>query len=540
MNQLEANLACLPASVASAVRSAPPRTDERVQTARDGRPVNGLLRDGRLFAFHSAYAPLREADRAAAATPQTDVIVCMGLGSGYLVAPLLERCERLLVVEPDLALIRSGLLRIDLTAPLRAGRLVISPAATVSRLSELLGASYIAAFHREIRVVELAGRVGSEPERFSTLREALHLAVEALLDDVAVQARFGRLWHRNTVVNLARVARRGANAGGAALPDWRGVPVIVAAAGPSLVDSIETIRDARSPLLAVDTAAPILTGHGVHPDLVLTIDAQVASYHHALCSPPLPAALDLAAPPSVGEAAARCSLLLTAHPLHVLIGALGLPLPRVDVRGGNVTQAALDLAATLGASEITLVGADFSYPDGNAYPRGSYVHRHHEAHATRRDPLSSRHYRFIADRDGVYRDPVTPSTLRHPLLDRYARSFAEWVGTLPVPVTRVAGRGIALELPRETPRSGGERRLPAPGAPGSRHFAAVLAEVSGAFDRLHSRESVVSSLNAEATGEALTARALLPLAAAFRGSSPEASDDEIVRAACAYHRSLVD
>ena len=47
--------------------------------------------------------------------------------------------------------------------------------------------------------------------------------------------------------------------------------------------------------------------------------------------------------------------------------------PHIDTSGGNVTHAALSLAESLGAKHISLYGADFSYPYGKPYARGSYV-----------------------------------------------------------------------------------------------------------------------------------------------------------------------
>lgn len=541
MNHLERNLAALPASLALAVRSAAPRRDERRSVARDGRPINGVERDGRLFTFHSAYDPAREAFRAAEATPLTDLIVCLGLGYGYLVEPLLERCERLIVIEPDPALLRSGLAAVDLVPPIVDGRLVVATDDDRTRLASLLGGVYIAPFHRGIRVVELAGRVRSEPERFAALREELDHAIEALRDDIAIQARFGRLWHRNTVINLRRIARDAAGTRASRLPEWDGSPVIVAAAGPSLADVVEEIRRSRgTPILAVDTAAPILAGHGIAPDLVLTIDAQLASYHHALCSPSFPAALDLAASPSVAAAFPSPAFMLTDHPLHALGAALGLVLPRIDVRGGNVTHAALDLAVTLGAARITLYGADFSYPDGESYPRGSYIHRFFATRATRTATLSTRHFAFLADRVGVHRDPTTPSLLRHPLLDRYARSYAAHASSLPVPVHRVAGRGLVVEAEATASVSGRRSyevhtRADAGGTPAYE----VLTRLTEAFEPLESRTALMRALGSDVTVAVMAARAIIPLAAALRAASPDASDDEIIRAARRYHRSLV-
>jgi hypothetical protein len=66
------------------------------------------------------------------------------------------------------------------------------------------------------------------------------------------------------------------------------------------------------------------------------------------------------------------------HPLCTLVNRFlseqgAEVLPRIATQSGTVTLAALDLAVQGGFRHIRIVGADFSYPRGKAYARGSYL-----------------------------------------------------------------------------------------------------------------------------------------------------------------------
>ncbi|MFW5883838.1 MAG: 6-hydroxymethylpterin diphosphokinase MptE-like protein [bacterium] len=444
MRLLQANVAELPSALARAIERADHRPDEVVVNARDGSPVNGIGRARRPALFHSGYAPLREADRLADTAGNAGCAVVLGMGMAYHIRAISRRGCRVLLVEPDLRLLRSALERVDLTDLLRSGSLTITDPDDLDRA---IPARYVPAVHGDLSVVELPGRVSAEPDAFVPLRDAVGRVVERLRSDLAVQAKFGLRWMRNTILNVP-------DAHAVPLPTWEGRPVRVAAAGPSLADSIPELAAASSSaLVAVDTALPVLLAHGVRPDLVVSIDCQLPTYHHYLTAgfPRIPVAAELSLPPSLFARFAVSHPLRSDHPLHTLLRLLGLDLPYLDARGGNVTQAAVDLVSRLGAAEVGVYGADFSYPDGETYPRASYVHRLFDANASRLMPASTRHYAFLLGRPGVRRDEDEPTRWVQPLLSGYAEAFGAFTASLPTRVTRVAGRGIPVARHEASP-----------------------------------------------------------------------------------------
>ncbi len=538
MTLLDRQLALLPRDLARDIGSATLRPDEIVETSGDHVPVNGIRREGRPYLFHSRYAALREAERIAEAAASAGCVVALGVGMGHHLHAIARRANRIVAVEPDAALLRSALSRVDLTNLLESNRLTLVTDCREEVLLAVIASAYVPGVHGALRVAELTGRVHAERERMTAVRDALGRAIERLSDDLAVQARFGLQWTRNAVLNAARTQP-------AALPDLRGNTVVVAAAGPSLSDAAATLATGRDPIIAVDTALPVLISSGVRPRLVVSIDCQLASYHHYLCAgfPDVPIAADLSVTPSLFSRLPRPIPLLSNHPLHRLFGHLGLGAPSVDVRGGNVAQAGVDLAVRCGARAVRLVGADFSYPDGESYPRGSYLHHLFAVCSGRLSPAQTLHFGFLASRPGLEPDARRPSRLLQPLLCGYARNMERFARSLPVPVTQEPGRGIRLRLP-EHPRSrdggGPAEQTAGPTSPGTatpprdvlRRAAELLAPV-------YDRDSLLRSLDAGVPAVSLAARALLPPLIALRSRDPEAPADELVARASRWTGSLM-
>ncbi len=521
MSLLAQQLALLPAPLAQAVARSRARADEVIVESRDGLCINGLVHDSRPVLFHSRYAAAREADRIAESTAHAGYVVALGMGMGHHLVAIARRSARVVCIEPDPALVRSALERTDMTDLLRVGRLVIEASTTPDALVDQIAADYVPALHGTLACTELPGRVQADRDGMRAARAAVTSAIESIKNDLAVQARFGRMWMRNAILNLAGSTIR-------TLPDFGGSRVIVAAAGPSLEDAMHELADPLARTIAVDTALPVLSAHHVRPDLVLTVDCQSATYHHylAACLPNVPMVADLSASPSVFSRMGSVLPVLSDHPLHGLFRRLGCAAPYVDARGGNVTQAAVDLAVRCGAGSIRLVGADYSYPDGATYARGSYLHRLFASVACRLAPQEARHYRFLLERPGLRRDTDRPSRLLQPLLLGYAASMERFAASLPVPVSRRQDRGVDLRLPLRPPN---REPLREPFPPRrAEPPETILAEASRLFSEIRDPTTLQAALGSPNEPISYAARALLPLLAFLSAADPDADPAVLV------------
>jgi hypothetical protein len=223
----------------------------------------------------------------------------------------------------------------------------------------------------------------------------------------------------------------------------------VCAAGPSLSLQIKQLREKRKELflIATDTSLPCLLNERITPDAVVSIDCQHISYYHFMGGLPeeVPLFLDLASPPLLASRAKRKLFFSGGHPLTRYISRTWKTLPEIDTSGGNVTHAAISLAEQSGASEIELYGADFSYPGGVCYARGTYIYLLFEKQQTRFSPLEARASAFLfgTPLEKIYRSDSSwyyeTKTLKF-----YREFLEEKSGSMEAEIVQIKGLGATL------------------------------------------------------------------------------------------------
>jgi len=406
--------------------------DPRVGTepSRYGVEVPYLEADGKRAYFHSRFDPEREAARQAAGHAQPGFFVFWGLGAGYVVEALLDAglVTRGLVVEYGAPALKAVLERMDLTHVLADRRLLLLVDPTDEELGTAIASLYVPVVTGDLVTVPLRGRVDTAPDEYLRAADVVRRVLEGISDDYSVQAFFGKRWFTNIVRNVRA----------AAAPTPPVGPVssaIVTAAGPSLEDALPAIRDRprSSFVIATDTSLQVLLAAGIEPDAVITIDCQHISYYHFMRGMPggVPLFMDLASPPTVARLARRPYFFSSGHPLSRYVANRFRAFPSLDTSGGNVTHAAVSLADYLGARDIVLYGADFSYPFGKSYARGTYVYPYFDVRQSRLRPQESLFSEFLyrnqylerqADPDGSYRYVTKPLVAYRDRLERLAAS----------------------------------------------------------------------------------------------------------------------
>jgi hypothetical protein len=420
-------------------------------SARTGDPIPLLRGPSGDLALHSRVDPIREAERLAAEYPYGGFIVFLGLGAGYGIRPFLDRPSTggVLVVEYSVGLLRAILEDFDLAPVLSDRRVRLLADPDEPTLERTIFEAYIPILTGDLAAVPLRARVDADPEVFSEAVDAVRRVISRVSDDYSVQAFFGRRWFANTVRNLyaAETSVR-------PLAPVR--EAIVTAAGPSLdglAPELEKARKGRY-LIATDTSMGALLARGIVPDAVVSIDCQHISYYHFLNPVPdgVPLVLDLASPPSVSRRARRVHFFSSGHPFCRFVSARFRPFPSLDTSGGNVTHAAVSLADTLGARKIFLYGADFSYPRGASYARGTYIHRYFRLRAGRKSPQEGLFASFLyrnlqvdreSDPDGTFRYVTKP-------LQAYRQRLEAFAATLSGQLIPVRGSGVDIRVPRIT------------------------------------------------------------------------------------------
>jgi hypothetical protein len=401
--------------------------------------------------MHSSVDPQKEGRRYFHSYRGAGYLVFLGLGGGYQIEPFLDSSDvsRIVVIEKDPAFLRAVLENIDLRRILLDPRVRLLAGEDPEKVKDFLLSDYLPAIYGDMKTVPLRPSIEFGGQYYTELMRAIQELIGMVADDYTVQAQFGKKWYVNTLANLPVVQASTLTV----KPVRR---AFITGAGPSLESQIAKLRELKDTgfLIASDTSLPALLSYGLKPDLVISIDCQLVSYHHFLHGLPddVPLLLDLASPPVLTRLTKRNAFFTSSHPLSLYLSTHWRPLPFIDTSGGNVSHAAVSLAEHLGAREIYLLGIDFSYPEGKAYCRGTYLYPLFRSQEDLLSPSESLFVSFILKNKTIIKDRVH-GILRYttrPLigykerLERYLQEFDARVIPLP-------GKGVPLEL---QPRAG--------------------------------------------------------------------------------------
>lgn len=427
-------------------------------SSRTQKEVVCIEQDHRLYPMHSLVDPEREGNRFLETYPPKGFFIFLGLGCGYHIVPFLEYKEvtTLLILDTGIDLFRAILGRIDLRKLLLDPRVFILIDPSPEAVQEFLLTHYIPSISGDMKTVPLRSRVDLANEFFQSCIESFQRGMEALSQDFTVQTQFGKKWFTNSLANLPLAEQATCT-----LTPKR--KALITAAGPSLETSIEKIRKERkeSLFIATDTSLPVLLEHGLIPDAVISIDCQHISYHHFLKGLPkeVPLVLDLASPPLLARLTKNIIFFASPHPFCRYISTYWRHFPSLDTSGGNVTHAAVSLALTLGVHQIYLYGADFSFPRGKSYARGSYLYPFFLARSNRYLPLESSFSHFLFSNQKLEKRKGVTGIRYIPLrMEHYRLHLEALLETAQANIVPVIEEGEPIHIPTNPQRK--ERELP--------------------------------------------------------------------------------
>jgi hypothetical protein len=468
-------------------------------------------------------------------------VVLLGLGGGYYAQAALERRDvhRLLVVDYGIHGIAELLASKEYIGVFQDPRfyLLVDPDPEI--LETFILETYQPALYGGIRAIPLRTRMELDPLNFGRAGEAVKKAIDRLAGDYSVQAYFGTRWFSNIIRNLFRAEE----------PERPLPPVrraAVCAAGPSLNAQLSRLEENRGSrfVIAVDTALPALLHRGLKPSAVVSIDCQHISCCHFMTGlpPDIPLFMDLASPPLLASLTGNPRFFSGGHPLTRYVSRRWRSFPDIDASGVNVTYAALSLAEYLGAEEIDLYGADFSYPLGMTYARGTYIHPYFEARQTRLNPQEAQASAFLYRTSSLAKAKREDGSWYYetPLLQSYRERLEAKARSLNAAVTAVPGLGAPVSLPKRTPNRRKSLRL----------FAAGKASAkAGEFLESYRREiaalprpgqNITAFLRELTEQESLILTTLLPACAAVQRRRDGLTVPETLEAVRAYSLKELD
>jgi hypothetical protein len=435
------------------------------KNSKTGERVPFFINDS---AMYSLYNPLRDAETFAHVFDGADgadgarFAVVFGLGNGLHITELAKKEQHLRILVVEHSKENIAFLKKDSSS----ARVFALPLVTVCSIEDLYSAflgAYIPSLHGSVRVMYQQAWKNFHPKDCELGTQIIARAAESAKNDYTTQAHFGRLWHRNILLNLALL--RGKDGARFELPVHKEACVI--AAGPSLDKSAHNLLVNRRDkfIIATDTAYEALVKRRITPDAVVTIDGQSVSARHFFKSgQDLPREgrttlfADLCCNPCVPrlffKRGQKVVFTQNRHPLAELAsqyaknrGASQSFLPFISSGAGTVTVSAAALAFKSGFSRVTFFGADFAFLGGKPYARGTYLDNFFAA-ASRIVPGETAFgaLMFRGETRACQHEPEAKTT---PLLLLYKRSLetlcAEQKNSGESPVDFFCGGGIYLD-----------------------------------------------------------------------------------------------
>ena len=397
--------------------------------------------------IHSSFDPVKEGIRLFDQYNAEGMLLILGLGGGYHIRPFLKsaRISSIIIIENNTNEIRSILGNIDLSDIFLDKRvsLWISPDPEV--FSAYLLRHYLPVISGNLQTITLRSRVLMDNDFYSRLTAVVKHTIDQITDDYTVQTHFGKKWFVNTLSNLKKSEKT----------VYSLKPIskaYITAAGPSLEKQLSELkeRESDSTLIATDTSLPVLLSNAIKPDLVISIDCQHISYNHFMSGYPedVPLILDLASPSFLTRFSRLNFFFTSDHPFSRYVSNEFRCFPKIDTSGGNVTHAALSLAELLGAREIYLLGADFSYPFGKPYARDSYIYPYFFSRTGRISGIEDKIFSFVMHNKSINKEKTSKGYryISKPMI-HYKESIEKKAAQCHSRVTGMPGDGVKLNFP---------------------------------------------------------------------------------------------
>ncbi len=455
--------------------------------------------------LHSAYHPLREAERSVDAFQKgrANLIIVCGLGLAYHIAVLRKRFPRcqVIVIERDAEVI--DLARTAVPDQI-TGIPIISSESDIIPLFETLNLAAftgIASYHHR-------PSYAMDAPFYDALIRDINQYLSSKLSDMLTRFEFEERWIENIFSNLPTLL--GTPTVSQLFGKFRGYPGIIVSAGPSLRSNVALLRhlEDRSLIVSVDTALKVLQKSGVSPHMVMTLDSQRYSIKHFLGlrdhQPVLLA--DMVSYPRIPDLYSGTVVMSTTSKYYTdSDGALKRETTPLiewieehtesigDIQsGGSVATSAFDLLLNLGCNPIILIGQDLAYTGREIHCSGTYhneewvpaINRFNNLDTINQGVIRKRRISFVHAYGGA---GTVPSDF---VFDLYRGWFADSAKRVPVTVINATEGGARISNTVEKPLHELIESLPRP----KREPRAILSEYL--TDRVADTDAIYQSITA--------------------------------------------
>ena len=383
----------------------------------------------------SRYDPEKESLRIVEGiNEKTDFIILLGIASGQLIKTILKQRPYIFILALEFNQNDIDYL-MQLEEVQKLAKMQNVCFCPLEQLFEKITQLYIPAFYGNLEVIEQRGWTSEYIQYIPQIKEIIQKALGIVSADFSVQSHFGKLWQHNILSNI-KLLEKSKNIQDLVIDTNK--TALVLAAGPSLDKTIINIKENRKEyfLIATDTAFSVLLSHKVFPDTVVSLDGQNISNLHFIHSNEYDFTntiflFDLCANDSAAKKILNQNGLLcfftSGHPLSMYINTTyQLLLPQFFSGSGTVTISALDFALQAGFKNIQVAAADFSYSNGKAYAKGTYLDRIYNQQSQR---INNSQKQFCSLMYRIELIPKSDKVFTTQILEAYRTSFEEFLNS---------------------------------------------------------------------------------------------------------------
>jgi hypothetical protein len=377
----------------------------KVMKSRSGLPTLSILHNGNDVFLHSKYDPINEAEQWLTQyedqIDQYEHIFFYGIGFGYHVEALMNKFSNksFSIFEPDISVFYKYICNRDLNElPIKNLKRIL-----VEYNAEFLAIAidrFLSSFHENVLIVVHPIYERIYAEQVSRFNFCFKKAIEQKRTHLATTAGFERLWTVNSMHNFIK-ALDTPNILRDMKGFFKGKPVVMVAAGPSLEDEFENLRYIKENRLAyifaIGSANKALLSQGIFPDAVTTYDPNL--YNHLTFEEIIVQNLNNI-PMIFGTSVGYKTVELYPGPmLHMVtaqdpVSVYYLEDERLLENGQNVTDAptiaviTLELLSKLECDLLIMVGQNFAFKNEQYYSSGvNYAYRTNELTESERNDL---------------------------------------------------------------------------------------------------------------------------------------------------------
>ncbi|MBI3040018.1 motility associated factor glycosyltransferase family protein, partial [bacterium] len=360
----------------------PPGHSLKSETSRSGlRTASLKLADGKVINLHSRYDPMQEGTQLVKDTGEENSFIVLGFGLGYHVDALVKKippeqiATSILIIEPNAWMLQFALKNRDISHLLSDSRITWCIGLPQEEIGTIWQQELEWSRLSGVKIIEHPPSSVFNSVYFKQVKEKIIVISRRSKGNLATLMTMGDEFQRNSFENLPFLC---CCPGMIELFDrFKGHPIIVVAAGPSLEKNVHLLNEikGRVLILAVDTAFRQLVAHGIRPDIVAAADP---SYENSL---------DFVGVENEREVILAAEIMthptifqFFKGPKCVLSFGGGLmPWAKafIEPKGiiqcwGSIATTIFDIARKLGGDPIIFLGLDLAFQDGLLHARGSY------------------------------------------------------------------------------------------------------------------------------------------------------------------------